>query len=265
MVLYLVSIILLIGTYIIQGQPSLDSGLAVFSLLFALLAFSTKFYAPFFVPFLKMRKKTVVLDAEEPFVLAPSKNAIIVRKEGDVYASAFVKIPAYRSGTEMNSEEKIDFSRLFSRVLTISRKPVKFGAQLYVINKDTFINNITNKLNQAEERYQNLSLDRNVTKAESERVRGEVTMWHNLLGSVNKVKSQALEAFAMTTAYGGNEEEAINLALQQADELAAGISAVFGIAASVMEGDEILKFVEPESMIPLVTISEQMRERAVSG
>lgn len=90
-------------------------------------------------------------------------------------------------------------------------------------------------------------------------------MWHNLLGSVNKVKSQALEAFAMTTAYGGNEEEAINLALQQADELAAGISAVFGIAASVMEGDEILKFVEPESMIPLVTISEQMRERAVSG
>jgi hypothetical protein len=253
----------LIFTYIMTNSPVVDTVLALFVLLFDLLAFCTKFYTPFFVPFLQMRNRTVVLESEEPFVLVSSGNAIIIRKEGDVYASAFIRIPTYRSATEMSAEEKIDFSRLFSRALTLSKKPVKFGAQLYVINKDTYINHIVNKLNEAEEKYQNMSVNKNVSKAEAERVRGEVTMWHNLFDSVNKVKSQALEAFAMTTAYGGNEEEALNLALQQADELAVGISSIFGVTATLIEGEELLKFIEPDYMIPTVTISEQIREKSL--
>lgn len=264
-VLLLISITLLIFTYLISNSPILDSVLAVFVLFFDLLAFTTKFYTPFFVPFLQMKNRTVVLESEEPFVLAPSGNALIIRKEGDVYATAFIRIPTYRSATEMSEEEKIDFSRLFSRALTISRRPVKFGAQLYVINKDAYISHIVSKLNEAEEKYQNMSVTKNVSKEESERVRGEVTMWHNLFDSVNKVKSQALEAFAMTTAFGGNEEEAINLALQQADELAVGISSVFGVTATLIEGEELLKFIEPDYMIPVVTITEQMREQTISG
>ena len=264
-ILLLISVIFLIATFLITNSPGLNTVLAFLTLCFDLLAFSTKFYTPFFVPFLQMKNRTVVLETEEPFVLASSGNAIVVRKEGDVYASAFVKIPTYRSATEMTAEEKIDFSRLFSRALTLSKKPVKFGAQLYVINKDAYISHIVNKLNEAEERYQNLSVNKNVSKAESERVRGEVTMWHNLFDSVNKVKSHSLEAYAMTTAYGGNEEEAITLALQQADEIAVGVSSIFGVTATIVEGEELLKFIEPDYMIPVVTISEQMREQTVSG
>ena len=263
-ILLLISLIFLIMTFLIVGQPQIDTALAVFVLFFDLLAFSTRFYTPFFVPFLHMKNRTVVMETEEPFAMASSGNAIVVRKEGDVYASAFIKIPTYRSATEMSPEEKIDFSRLFSRALTLSRKPVRFGAQLYVINKDTYISHIISKLNEAEDRYQNMSVSKTVSKAESERVRGEVTMWHNLFESVNKVKSQALEAFAMTTAYGGNEEEAINLALLQADELAVGISSIFGVTATILEGEEMLKFIEPDYMIPLVTVSEQIRQSSLS-
>lgn len=140
---------------------------------------------------------------------------------------------------------------------------MKFASQLYVINKDEYIGNIRGKLNEAEERYQNLAVNQEVQKSDSERVKGEVTMWHNLYDNVSKTKSQALEAYAMVTAQGGNDEEASNLALQQADEIATGLSAVFGIGASVVEGEELLKFVEPDHMIPSVTISEQIMESSL--
>ncbi len=133
-----------------------------------------------------------------------------------------------------------------------------------MINKDAYINNIRNKLNDAEEKYQEAMVRKDIPKTESERIRGEVTMWHNLFDNVSKVKSQALEAYAMTTAMGGNEDEAVNLALQQADELASGISAVFGITATIAEGEEMLKFIEPDYMIPIVTASEQMNVRNAS-
>jgi hypothetical protein len=245
--------------YLLPIDPAVKFLLVLAALAFDILAFSTKLYMDFFIPFLKMKGRTVVIDTDEPFRMAPSNNAIVVRKGADIFASAFVTIPTYRSATEMNQDEKIDFARLFSRALTLTKLPVKFGAQLYVINKDEYINNIKRKLDEAEERYQTVSISKTASKSESERIRGEVTMWHNLFESVNKVKSQALEAYAMTTAQGGTEEEAINLALQQADEIAAGISAIFGVQANIVEGADILRFIEPDYMIPFVTVSEQMR------
>jgi hypothetical protein len=245
--------------YLLPIDPAVKFLLVLAALAFDILAFSTKLYMDFFIPFLKMKGRTVVINTDEPFRMAPSNNAIVVRKGADIFASAFVTIPTYRSATEMNQDEKIDFARLFSRALTLTKLPVKFGAQLYVINKDEYINNIKRKLDEAEERYQTLSISKTASKSESERIRGEVTMWHNLFESVNKVKSQALEAYAMTTAQGGTEEEAINLALQQADEIAAGISAIFGVQANIVEGADILRFIEPDYMIPFVTVSEQMR------
>lgn len=251
--------------YVSAGNPTLCFALAILVLILDIIAFSTKYYAKFFIPFFKMKGRMVTMESEEPFVMAPSGNAIVVRRDKDVYASAFIKIPTYRSATEMQADEKVDFARLFSRALTLTKSPVRFGSQLYVINKDAYINNIRNKLNDAEERYQDSVVRKDIPKSESERIRGEVTMWHNLFDNVSKVRSQSLEAYAMTTALGGNEEEAINLALQQADELAAGVSAIFGITATIAEGEDLLKFVEPDYMIPIVTISEQMRENTVAG
>lgn len=262
--LFIASFVFIAFIYVLPAGPEVKFAFAFFALFIDLLAFSTKLYMSFFIPFLKMKKRNIVVSDTEAFTMAPSGNAIVVRKGGDLYASAFVNIPTYRSATEMNAEEKVDFSRLFSRALTLAKVPVKYGAQLYVINKDAYIGNIKDKLNEAEERYQNATVSKTITKAESERIRGEVTMWHNLFDSVNKVQSHALASFAMVTAQGGTEEEAISLALQQADELVAGVSALFGVSAAIAEGEEMLKFVEPDYMIPLATISEQMREKSMS-
>ncbi|MDE1854806.1 MAG: hypothetical protein KGH57_00590 [Candidatus Micrarchaeota archaeon] len=262
--LIMLSFIFIIMTYVLTVDPIIKLALAAIGLAVDVVAFSTKLYMSFFIPFMQMKGRNAVIDDTEPFTLAPSGNAIVVRKGSDIFASAFIKIPAYRSSTEMNAEEKVDFSRLFSRALTISKVPVKFGAQLYVINKDAYISNIKNKLDEAEGRYQSASVSKDVPKSESERIRGEVTMWHNLFDNVNKVRSQSLDAFAMVTAQGGSEEEATNLAVQQADELASGVSAVFGVTASIIEGEEILKYLEPDYMIPLATVSEQMRESHAS-
>ncbi len=235
----------------------------VVALALDVLAFSTKYYFQFFVPFSQMKGRTVLLNDGEAFTIAPSGNAIVVRNGQDTYASAIVKIPSYRSATEMTDAEKVDFAKMFGRVVSLARSPVKFAAQLYVINKDAYISNIKAKLDEAEERYQGTVLSKSLSKADSERIRGEVTMWHNLFDSVNKTRSQSLEAYAMVTSPGNTEEEAVNLALQQADEIATGVSAIFGISASIAEGTDLLKFLEPDYMIPAVTISEQMRERTV--
>ncbi len=261
--LILVSATLIIFTLLFTFSDAAKFALIVVALLLDILAFSTKFYTRFFIPFLQMKGRTVTLSGSEAFTLAPTGNAIVVRDGGDTYASAFVKIPSYRSATEMNPDEKIDFAKLFSRAMTISKTPVKFATQLYVINKDSYISNIRSKLNEAEERYSGTSLDKGASKEQTERIKGEVTMWHNLFDHVSKTRSLSLEAYAMVTSQGGSEEEAVNLALQRADEIATGISALFGISASVMEGEEMLKFVEPDYIIPVVTAAEQLRGNTV--
>jgi hypothetical protein len=264
-VLILISMTLVLFTLLFSFIPNAVKLLfVVVALLVDILAFSTKYYFQFFVPFAGMKNRTVILNESEAFTVAPSGNAIVVRSGQDTYASALIKIPSYRSATEMSAGEKTDFTKMFSRALSLSRSPVKFAAQLYVINKDDYIANIKNRLDEAEERYQGTILNKGIPKAEAERVRGEVTMWHNLFDSVNKTRSQSLEAYAMVTSPGITEEEAVNLALQQADEVATGISATFGISASIIEGGEMLKFLEPDYMIPVVTISEQMRENEVA-
>lgn len=262
--LFVASVLPLLAIYMLGLPEVVNFVLAILVLALDVLAFSTKLYMSFFMPFTKMKNHTAVLYEDDAFTMVPSGNAIISRRYGATYASAFVKIPSYRSATEMNQEEKVDFSRLFSRALTITNEPVKYATQLYVINKDEYISNIRNKLDEAEERYQNASVDKDITKRESERISGEVTMWHNLYDSVNKVRSQALEAFAMVSSEGGTEEEAVSLALQRADDVAAGVSSVFGVTATIVEGEELLRLIEPDHMIPLVTVSEQIREKSAA-
>lgn len=236
--------------------------LAIFALLFDVLAFSMRFYSYIFMPMVRMKNRTVVLNSDVPFVMSPSGNAIIVRKGADVYASAFVKIPVYKSATEMNDDEKSDFSKMFSRIVSMNKNITKISSQLYIINKDDYISNIRDKLNEAEDRYQKVLGSKDAKQNATERVKGEVTMWHNLYDSISKSQSRALAAYAMVTAVGGSDEEASNLALQRAEEAAVGIGTAMGINATVATGQEMLVFVEPEYAIPFSTVSEEIRGKA---
>lgn len=246
--------------------PILDGVLAVLALLLTLVAFLTKNYIYLFEPVVKKKGKALVLNSGEAFVLSSTGNAVVRREGINVYGSAFVKIPIYKSGTDMTKDEKTEISKLFGRILTISKSPVKLSSQLYVVDKDAYIAKLSNMLNLSEERYRSMqTAGGDQHKAAMDRARGEVTMWRNLLDSVSKSQAQSLMVYAMVTAIGGNEEEATNIAYQRAEELAGGISTILGITASVATGQELLLFLEPEYMIPVETVSERIRQKTMGG
>lgn len=240
--------------------------LAIFALMIVIVAFLSKDYLYLFNSILKRKGDTLVLNSSEAFVFAPSGNAIVRREGENVYASSFIKIPIYKSATDMTKEEKTDLSRLFARILTLSKIPIKLSSQLYVVNKDEYIAKLRNELNQAEEKYRSVqTAGGDSQKAALERSRGEVTMWRNLLDNVSRSQSHSLTLYAMVTALGGTDEEATNIAYQRAEELAGGISAILGVTASVVNGDDILTLIEPDHMIPIGTVSERIRQKTTGN
>lgn len=259
-----ISLVIMIITSTLQIPSYIKIIFLAIALFIDILAMSTRFYSYLFIPLYKMKDKTIVLSNEEPFYIAPSGNAIITREGSDVYATAFVKIPIYKSATEMNEEEKIDFARLFSRIVSISKTPYKITTQMYLINKDDYINKIRDKLNEVEERYQKSMSEKETNPSIVEREKGEVTMWHNLLESIGRIQSHALLNYVTVTATGSTEEEATALATQQADELSSGIGATLGITTTMMTGEEILLVTQADYTIPFSTVSEEIRQKTVS-
>lgn len=236
--------------------------LCIVALLAAIVALSARWYYFMFNPMLHMKGGLVTLDTNEPFYMSQNNNSILVRSGEYVYATAFIRVPMYSSATEMNDEQKLNFAELFARMVGVSKDPIRVSSQLYSINKDDYIARVNGKLNEAEGKYSTLQADKKASKTDLDRIKGEVTMWHNLLDSVAKANSQALTVYACTTAIGGTEEQAVNLVALKSDEIAAGISATLGIAASVVTGAELLVLIEPEFMIPPTTISELMKYSA---
>jgi hypothetical protein len=259
-----VALIILVGSSVIHIQI-LDGVLALLTLCVAMVAFLTKNYLYLFDSIVKKKGKDLVVSSTEAFAFSSSGNAIIRREKGDnVYASCFIKIPIYKSATEMTKEEKTNLAKLFGRVLALSKVPMKLSAQLYVVNKDEYITKLRNTLNEAEEKYreaQSFGIDEKL--ANMERARGRVTMWRDLLNNVSSSQSKALALYAMVSALGGNDEEAANIAYQKAEELAGGISATLGVNASVASGNEILTFIEPDYMIPRETVTERIMQKSM--
>ena len=236
--------------------------LSLFSLLFSVLAFSVRYYDYLFFPLLHMKKRTAVLNNDDPYYIAPNGNAIVVRGEQLVYASSFIKIPVYVSASEMQQQEKLDFAVNFSRLAALSKTPAKLSSQLYIINKDEYMRRISDKLGQVQDIYNQLIAQPDTPTSKAERIKGEVTMWHNLYDNVSRARSQTLAAYAMVTAAGNTEEEAVNLAVVKGEDLAAGISSLLGITATLAHGDEILVFIEADKMIPSKSIEEMMQYKA---
>ncbi len=236
--------------------------LAILALAASVLAFAAKDYYYMFNPIVRMKHMTAVIDSGEPFYMSPNGNSIIVRDENEVYATSFIKVPVYSSSTEMSDEEKLNFTSLFARLVSISKNPIRLSSQLNSINKDEYMSRITAKLNESEQRYNTLQNDKATPAKELDRVKGEVTMWRNMFDNVSRSNSQELNLYASITAVGNTEDEAINLSSLRAEEVAAGISATLGVTATIATGNDILVFIEPDYMIPPATITEMMKYKS---
>lgn len=250
--------IILMG-FVPTGLAPLAVVLAVLALLSSIVAYATKDYLFLFEPFTRMKHMNIVIEENDPFYMAQSGNAIVVRRGNDVFATAFIKIPIYSTATEMDDDQKYNFAILFARLVSISKTPMRLSSQLHAINKDEYLARINTKLNESEGRYNTLQGDKNADPKALDRVKGEVTMWRNMLDNVSRSNSQQLEVYASVSAAGNSEDEAINLVSVKAEEIAAGISTTLGVSANVVSGNEILVFTDPDKMIPPATIAEIMK------
>ena len=262
--LQLLLFVILVGAGIVVAvfiyavpSPVLSPILAVITLVIAVFAFATKYYTYLMVPALKMKGRTIVLSADEPFIIAPNNAAILMHEGQEVYASAFVKIPLYRSATEMTPEEKLDFTRQNSRLVALSREPTRFTAELRVMNKDSYLQIIRDMLNESQNE-ENKLVEQNAPETDLERARGKSTMWTNMLDVISKTPSLEMGTYATVSGIGTQEFEAVGQAQQRARELMSGVASLFGVTPSIVTGDMLLRFVEPEYMIPYSTITEQI-------
>ncbi len=262
--------IILVGISVVFAVISLSTTnpiiifiFGVLSLILSVVAFYAKYYTYLYIPAAKMKNKTIVLNEKEMFILSPSGNSIVARDEGVTYATTFIKVPLYRSSTEMTDPEKLDFGRTFSRAITISKNTTKISSEMLVVNKDEYITKLRSKLDDTSQLLREAESNEKQNTVTINRLKGELTMWQNIISNISSSRSQALVTYYTVSAFGANEEEAISIVHQRAEELATGISATLGVPAYIPEGDELLSLLEPNYMIPVETVNEIIRQKSI--
>ncbi len=227
------------------------------ALLLDVLAFSSRYYTYLMIPFFEQRRRNVVLSTEQPYWISTTSDSIMTKVGEEFIATMYINIPLYISSTEMNDDEKLAFSKQISALVGISKDPVRFTTELYVMNKDSYIQQLRDMISGVENEESAL-LAKEASQSELERVRGKLSMWRKMLDNVSKATSLELASFASLSARGSKEFEAINIAQLKAKELMSGIGALLGVSPNIVIGNDLLKFVEPEFLIPYSTISEQI-------
>ncbi|MGD0729490.1 MAG: hypothetical protein ABR981_05430 [Candidatus Micrarchaeaceae archaeon] len=229
----------------------------ILAVFFDVLAFASRYYTYLIVPLAKQRSKNVIISDQSPYWLA-STGECILRKEGDDFiATAYINIPLYVSASEMTDEEKERFTNQVSRLVGISKEPVRFTSELYLMNKDDYIQKLKETINLINNEEAQI-IEKKGSEQELEHVRGKLSMWKKMLDNVSKGTSYELGSFATVSAKGSKEFEAITLVQQKARELMGGIAATLNVPPSIAVGNELLKYVEPEYLIPYSTITEQI-------
>ena len=221
------------------------------------LAFASRYYSYLLLPLAKQRKKDVIISDQNPYWLATTGECIVRKVADDFIATAYINIPLYVSASEMSDEEKQRFTNQVSRLVGISREPVRFTTELYLMNKDEYIQKLKDAINDINNEEAKL-VEENASDQKLEHVRGKLSMWKKMLDNVSAGTSYELSSFASVSAKGVKEFEAITTVQQKARELMNGISTTLGVPPNLVVGSEILKFVEPEYLIPYSTITEQI-------
>ncbi len=229
----------------------------IIALLFDAMAFTSRYYSYILSPLFKQHKKHLVLSNENPYWLAQSGDTILKKSGEDFIATVYISIPVYRSATEMGDDEKLDFAQQISRLVGLAKVPTRYTTELYVMNKDSYIQKLKETITMTENEEAELQ-SHDAPKNELDRVRGKLAMWRNMLDSISKGYSFELSTYITVSATGSKEYEASSLAQQKARELMSGVGSIFGVPPSIITGTDLLRFVEPEYLIPISTVTEQI-------
>lgn len=237
--------------------------LLIIGMGFVIIGYASRYYSYLIVPILKQRRRHIVLSDQVPYSLASTGDCIVSKRGEDFIATAYINIPMYVSATEMTDEERQRFSAQISRLVSVNKEPVRFSSVLRVMDKDDYLKKIKELIGVAEN-DENVAVQKN-DELEIGRARGKLSMWKKILDHIGSKSSMELVTFATVSATGGKEYEAITIAQQKAKELMNGIGTILGVTPNIIVGNEILKLVEPEYLIPLSTISEQITKKIEHG
>ena len=240
----------------------------IISMLADVLAFSSRYYSYLLIPILQQRKKDIILSNEYPYRLSGTEDSIITKREDYYVATIYVTIPLYRSATEMKPEEKLDFGKQISRLVSINKDPIRYTTQLDVMNKDVYIQSVRDAINQCENDVIELtekSSEKSPLKKELDRAKGKTEMWRNIEEHVSDKLSFELVSYASVSAEGNKEFEAISFAQQKARDLISGISSTLGVTPSIVTGNELIKLVEPEQLMPVSESKQILNKGGMDG
>ncbi len=230
------------------------------ALIFDIFAFSSRYYSYLVGPIFKSHSKNIILSNEDAYWLSASADCILKKVNDKFIATVYILIPIYVSSTEMDDEHKLEFSEKVSRAIGITKDPARFTTEVLIMNKDEYILELKDAIAQAENEIAQINLNKNPDKSRLDHYKGKSAMLRNLLDSMTKVTSYEEISYVTISAMGFKEYEAVAEAQQKARELISGLSTIFGVPISVITGNELLKFVEPEYLIPYTTMTAQMNK-----
>ncbi len=237
--------------------------LFILAMAFVVIGFSCRYYSYLIAPILKQRSRHIILSDQVPYWLATTGDCIVSKRNEDFIATAYINIPLYVSSSEMSDEERERFASQMSRLVGVNKEPVRFSSVLRIMDKDDYLKKIKELIGIAEN-DESIALQRG-GPIEIERARGKLSMWKKILDTIGSKSSMELVTFAAVSATGGKEYEAITIAQQKAKELMNGVGTILGVTPNIIVGSEILKLVEPEYLIPLSTVSEEITKKIEHG
>lgn len=175
----------------------------------------------------------------------------IVRKESDRYTASAFAIGELAESLEDKPSSYVEaYSRNFERAITSLKLPVKFSMMVKPLDLSSNMEEIKTKRTQAELEKSRL-LSENSNSPEIPRIERKISMWNRMLDRLaGGEKPMEARFYAMTSASGITQAEAVSKARSQLSQAMASISASMGLSMRHARGDDMLECFDSEFFVP---------------
>jgi hypothetical protein len=238
------------GSFLSGDNPIFKFVSAIMCLFGAVGAIAFYKYGYVLIPMITQRGNIVQI--MEGGYEVPASNDVVLKNVGGIYyASKYLGVRIYESASEKTMDENIVYSEYFERAVSSVKYVTKFAMMVYMKDISDHRSRIETKHAEAQ-----LRLARERDKPEPDvlrldRFEKEVAMWEGQINKLTRgIKPMGLVSYIMTTAVGVSKEAAIAAANAQANELRATVANALNVQVDLLQGDEMLRCFQWETMIP---------------
>ncbi len=238
------------GSFLSGENPIFKFGSALMCLLGAVGAVAFYKYGYLLIPMITQRGNIVQI-MEGGYEVPPSNDVVLKNVGGVYYASKYLGVRIYESASEKSMDENIVYSEYFERAISSIKYVTKFAMMIYLKDITDHRSRIETKHAEAQLRLARERDKPDPDVLKMDRFEKEVAMWENQINKLTRgIKPMGLVSYIMTTAVGVSKEAAMASANAQASELRATISNALNVQVDLLQGDEMLRCFQWETMIP---------------